>query len=279
MGFGERWRMWTQECISSAWFSILLNGSPKGYFLAGRGLRQGVPLSHFLFLIEAFGKMIKKAVSVGFFEGFRAARNSPEISHLQYADDTLIFCGAEEDQVRNVKTTILCFEAVLGLKVNFFKSEVIGLKFEKHLLIKCSEILGCKIGELPVLYLRMPLCSGRVSKSLWNPVLERVEGKLSSWKAKYLSIGGRATLIKSVLSNLPVYYFSIFRCPVSIIKRLERLQIDFLWHGTSSQKKLHLVDWESICKPKDEGGLGIRPLKKMNQALLGKWLWRIEDGS
>ena len=147
------------------------------------------------------------------------------------------------------------------------------------MLLKCSEILGCKIGELPISYLGMPLCSRWVTKSLWNPVVERVERKLFSWKATYLSIGGRVPLIKYVLSNLPVYYFSIFRCPVSIIKRLERLQIDFLWHGTSSQKKLHLVDWESICKPKDEGGLGIRPLKKMNQALLGKWLWRIGEGS
>ena len=79
MGFGEKWRKWIQECISLAWFSILLNGSPNGYFQADRGLRQGDPLSPFLFLIvaEAFGKMIKKAVSVGLFEGFRVARNSP----------------------------------------------------------------------------------------------------------------------------------------------------------------------------------------------------------
>lgn len=100
---------------------------------------------------------------------------------------------------------------------------------------------------------------------------------MSTWKANYLSIGGRVTLIKSVLSNLPVYYISIFRCPTSIIKRLERLQREFFWHGTSPQKKIHLVDWESICKPKEEGGLGIRPLRKMNQALPGKWLWRIGD--
>ena len=156
------------------------------------------------------------------------ARNSLEISHLQYADDTLIFCGADEYQVRNVKATILCFEAVSGLKVNFFKSEVIGLKIEKPLFLKCSEILGCKIGELSVLYLSMPLCSRQVTKSLWNPVVERVEKKLSTWKAKYQSIGGRVTLIKSVFSKLLVYYFSIFRSPASIIKRLERLQRDFL---------------------------------------------------
>ena len=108
--------------------------------------------------------------------------------------------------------------------------------------------------------------------------METVERKLSTWKVNYLSIRGRVTLIKSVLSNPPLYYFSIFKCPASIIKRLERLLSEFLWYGTSAQKKSHLVDWANIYKPK-EGGLGIRPLKQMNQALLDNWLWRIGDGS
>ena len=99
-----------------------------------------------------------------------------------------------------------------------------------------------------------------------------------TWKANYLSIGGMITLIKLTLSNQPVYYFSLFKCPVSVIKRLKRLQREFLWHGNSNQKKFHLVDWDSICKPKESGGLGIRSLKKMNQTLFGKWLWRIGDG-
>ena len=105
----------------------------------------------------------------------------------------------------------------------------------------------------------MPLCLGPVSKSLWNSVVERVERKLFAWKASYLSMGGRVTLIKAVLSNLPVYYFSLFNCPDSIIKR--RLQREFLWYGNSTQRKYHLIDWESICRPKEEGGLCIRPLK------------------
>ena len=68
-------------------------------------------------------------------------------------------------------------------------------------------------------------------------------------------------------------------CKETCAKRLETLQREFLWYGNSCQKKTHLVDWDSICKPKERGGLGIRPLKQMNQALLGKWLLRIGDGS
>lgn len=104
--------------------------------------------------------------------------------------------------------------------------------------------------------------------------MERVEQRLASWKAKYLSSGSRISLIQSALANLPIYFMSIFKCQASIIKRLEKLQRDFLWQGQSN-KKFHLVGWNSVCKPK-EGGLGFRTfLKQMNQALLGKCLWRL----
>ena len=156
-----------------------------------------------------------------------------------------------KDQVRNVKATILCFKAVSGLKVNFFKSELIRIRAEKSVLLKYADILGCKVGDLPAQYLGLPLSLGRVNKTMWKPVVERVERKLSTWKANYLSIAGRVTLIKSVFSNLPVYYFSPFKRLAAVIKRLERLQREFLWYGNSSQKKFHLVDWDSICKPKE----------------------------
>ena len=139
LGFGETWRMWIQGCLVSLVLYLGEWGSPKGYSQAGRGQRQTDPLSRFLSLIvaEALRLMINKAVSAGLFEGFTVARNSPAISHLQYVDDTLIFYGAEEDQVRNVKATIQCFEAMSGLKVNSFKSEVIGQRTKKQLLLHC----------------------------------------------------------------------------------------------------------------------------------------------
>ena len=110
-------------------------------------------------------------------------------------------------------------------------------------------------------------------------MVERVEKELSVLKASYLSLGGRLTLIKSVLANLPMYYLSWLRCLISVINQIEKLQWDFLWHGRNEEKKFHLVDWSSVCRLKVEGGLGIRPLRQMNQALLGKWLWRLGDES
>lgn len=98
--------------------------------------------------------------------------------------------------------------------------------------------------------------------------------RLSSWKGRYFSLGGRIVLIKVVLSSLLVYYFNVFKCPASVIEKLERIQRKFLWNDDREKRKFHLVNWTQVCKQVSEGGLGIRPLRQLNTALLGKRLWR-----
>lgn len=111
-------------CVSSSWFSIVINGSPKEFFPAKRGLRQGDRSSFpFLFVIvgEAFSRILSMAGAANLIQGVNLARNYPTISHLQFIDDTLIFCDANEDQVKNVKVIFLCYAAVSGLKVNYWE--------------------------------------------------------------------------------------------------------------------------------------------------------------
>jgi hypothetical protein len=90
----------------------------------------------------------------------------------------------------------------------------------------------------------------------------------------YLSKGGRLTLIKSTLSNLPAYYLYLFPVHMSVANRIEKIQRDFLWGGMRDEQKMHLVSWNQIYRPLRAGGLGIRNIHKFNRALLGKWLWR-----
>lgn len=104
--------------------------------------------------------------------------------------------------------------------------------------------LACKAGSFPTLHLGILLCLGAASKVLWDPVLERKEKKLALWKEKYLSLGSHITLIKSVLSNLPIYFLLVFKCPSPVTVRTEKIQRDFLWQGKGDSKKIHLLKVE-----------------------------------
>ena len=97
------------------------------------------------------------------------------------------------------------------------------------------------------------------------------------WKRQYLSKGGRATLIRSMLSNLPIYLMSLLYLPSSVRRRLEKIQRDFLWGGGNSERKPHLVRWELVCLSKKNGGLGVKCLSILNKALLAKWDWRFAN--
>lgn len=119
----------------------------------------------------------------------------------------------------------------------------------------------------------MPLGGNLRAISFWDPVVERVNRRLAGWKKSYISLGGRITLIKAVLSNVPVYYMSLFKMPIKVSWELKKCQRDFLWEGGRG-KKDHLVKWDNVCRPKEFGGLGIGHLNERNVAILGKWLWR-----
>lgn len=106
------------------------------------------------------------------------------------------------------------------------------------------------------------------------PVIDRFEKKLAVWKRKYINFGGRLTLIKSTLGCLPQFYMSMFKMPKTVVKRLEKIQRQFLWGDTSDKKKMHLVGCEKMTWSKQMGGLGIKRLQIQNLALLSKWWWR-----
>ena len=137
-----------------------------------------------------------------------------------------------------------------------------------------ANILSCSVGNLPMKYLGMPLGTSFKTASIWNPILEKMEKKLSGWKRLYLSKGGRLTLLKSTLSSLPTYFSSLFTIPIAVAARLERIQRNFLWGSSEGSFKYPLVAWDKVCSSIEMGGLGIRNVVSFNQALLEKWLWR-----
>jgi hypothetical protein len=112
----------------------------------------------------------------------------------------------------------------------------------------------------------------------WDFLINKVAVKLDHWKGKLLSLGGRLTLIKSILNAISIYWLTIFRISAKIRKILDQLCRRFLWFGENTiRKKYCLVRWKVLCTSFEQGGLGILNLKTMNKALLVKWLWRFHN--
>ncbi|CAN1266288.1 LINE-1 retrotransposable element ORF2 protein [Linum perenne] len=277
MNFPRRWLKWIRTCISSPSFSILVNGKSSGFFNSTRGLRQGDSLSPFLFIIvmEVLSAILLKVQEAGLIKGFfmNERDGSGQVNHILFADDTLIFCDAEVSQVRYLLASLICFECITGLKINIHKSSMfaVGEVDDAALL---AEAFGCELASLPTCYLGLPLGDRVPSCPSWAPIIDRVEKRLSNWKARLLSYGARLVLIKSVLACLPTYQLSLFKVPTRISNTLEKIQRRFLWEGTADQRRIHWVDWSSIKTPLESGGLGILDIKTFNEALLGKWFWR-----
>jgi hypothetical protein len=277
-GFGERWRAWIERCISTVRFSILINGTPEGFFNSLRGIRQGNLLSPLLFalVMETLSRMVNATIEQGLLLGFSVGERVPSdlvVSHLLFANDTLIFYEVFPEQIKYVRLILLSFEAVSGLRVNLGKSKLVAIG-EVDNIRELANILGCNVTALPMKYLGLPLGAAYKATSMWNGVVEQMEHRLAGWKKLYLSKGGQLTLIKSTLSNLPTYYPSLFPVPMSVAKRMEKIQRVFLWGGMRDDQKLHFISWNQICGPLRAKGLGIRNVHKFNQALMGKWLWR-----
>lgn len=166
------------------------------------------------------------------------------------------------------------FDVISGLKVNFYKSYVYGINVENEELEEMARLLECRVGNLPIPYLGLRV-GGRVGGvEVWKGVVDNVKMRLRKWEGTTASMGGRITLIKSVLAALPLYNLSFLKLPRTIEKHLISLFSQFLWGGKEGERKVAWVGWDKICKPVEEGGLGIRDLGLFNKALRAKWVWK-----
>jgi hypothetical protein len=268
-----------QHCISTASMSINWNGEPTSSFNSSRGLRQGDPLSPYLFVLalERLSHFIQDRVNEGRWKPLSFGRGGgPKLYHICFADDLVLVAEANNDQVILIKDALDRFCLNSGQKINFNKSKVF---FSRNIVDSDATMLSHGLGIEKThdlgMYLGAPMLHQRISRNSYTFIIDKMRKKLSSWKSNNLSFAGRVTLAQFSLSCIAGYVMQTTNIPASICEEAEKICRDFIWGSTNQHRKCHLVSWEKICRPKEEGGLGFRNLRILNQAYIHKLAWQM----
>ena len=208
--------------------------------------------------------------------GPNALDNHPH-TNCHYADDTILFLKADNTNIENAWWALFAFEALSGIKVNYTKTSMYSINTPD--ITPYALIFQCTSSSFPMHYLGLPLHTQKLRKKDWFFLIDKIEKRLQNWKGSLLSIGGRVTLLNSVLSSIPLYFLSVYKIPKFVIKKIDQIRCRFLWQGTTEKRKYSLINWQTACLAKEFGGLGIIDLTQMNISLLLKWWWKLKDPS
>ncbi|XP_058734049.1 uncharacterized protein LOC131605745 [Vicia villosa] len=272
MGFGEKWRKWMEMLVFSSNMSVLVNGSPTKEFKVHKGLRQGDPLSPFLFVlvVEGLSGLVKKSIQLGEFQNYSFNANC-KVDILQFADDTLLVGEGSWKHLWAVRAVLRAFEIVSGLGINYNKSKLIGINTNEHFLEAASNFLSCKVEESNFYFLGIPIGFNPRKEATWKPLLLKMRNRLEGWSNRFLNLGGRITLLKSVLSSLCIFTMSFYKMPKKVVKLFTSVQSRFLWGDMEDKRFLREAFPDLFFASR---------LKKVSVAAMGGWLeyeWRWGD--
>ena len=270
---------WIEQCISTASFSIVVNGQSGGYFRSTQGLRQGDPMSPYFFVLamEVFSGLLQSRYSSGYIS-YHPRTSELEISHLMFADDVMIFFDGGGSSLQGIYETLDDFAGWSGLHMNRDKTQLFyaGLsQTESNALAS----YGFTVGSLPIRYLGLPLMSRKLKVSEYEPLIGKITARFNAWAVKSLSFAGRAQLIGSVISGTVNFWISTFVLPKGCIRRIESLCSRFLWSGGTEKRGLVKVAWAHVCLPKKEGGLGLRRFADWNRTMCLRLVWLLFSNS
>ncbi|CAN1809470.1 Putative ribonuclease H protein At1g65750 [Linum perenne] len=193
-----------------------------------------------------------------------------------FADDLVLFGYANQNQAAIINEILNKFCSLSGQEISRDKSRAYFSKNVKRTVVQ--EVCGAlniqatqNLGR----YLGVPIIHGRNSNNLYHYLIDRMEKKLAGWKVGSLSMAGRVSLAMSALNSLPTYAMQTTLLPAEICEIIDRKIRSFIWGARDGERKLHLVNWETVCKPKNQGGLGLRSARELNMAYLMKLTWSV----
>nr|GEY56291.1 RNA-directed DNA polymerase, eukaryota, reverse transcriptase zinc-binding domain protein [Tanacetum cinerariifolium] len=245
---GDRWCGWIRSCLRSSRGSVIVNGIPIREFQFHRGLKQGDPLSPFLFIliIENFHILVQRVVDAGMFKGISMGP-SFHLSHLFYADDVVFMSHWNDSNIETIVQVIECCYRASGLRINMNKSKIMGILVDNIIVNQQQQRLVFS--------------------------LDAHFSYLGS-KMKTLPICGILTLLKSVLGSMPIYHISLFKVPMKVLQRMKSIRFHFFNVVDHNGKKPIWVKWIKVLASKEIGGLGVSSFYVLNKSILCKWVWR-----
>ncbi|XP_023638041.1 uncharacterized protein LOC111830437 [Capsella rubella] len=274
--FPEQFIHWINLCISTASFSVQVNGELSGFFQSTRGLRQGCSLSPYLFVMSmnVLSHMLDKAAADNRF-GYHPKCKNLKLTHLCFADDIMVVSDGTLRSMDHILGVFKEFAEISGLRISLEKSTLFLAGVAGTVRANILSRFPFELGTLPVRYLGLPLLTKRLSLSDCLPLLEKIRSRISSWKNRFLSYAGRLQLLSSVIFSLTNFWISAFRLPSACIKEIEAICSAFLWSGPELSSTKAKVAWRDVCRPKEEGGLGLKSLAEANKVSCFKLIWRL----
>jgi hypothetical protein len=230
MGFPTRLINTIMNCVSTVSFSILINGNPSPSFRPHRGIRQGDPLCPYLFILcaDVLSSLISQLQADHKIKGIAIATNAPQITHLFFADDSILFCRAKTTEANYLMGALNDYQRVSGQQINLDKSE---MTFSPHLQLQIQQdfhsIMPFQVTNSIDKYLGMPTSMRRARSQNFNFIMDKIWGKLKGWKERNLSFAGRSILISAVVQAIPTYMMSCFLIPNAICAQIEKAICNF----------------------------------------------------
>lgn len=280
MDLPDQFISWIHICISTASFSVAINGELEGFFSSARGIRQGCSLSPYLYVIlnNVLSKLLNKAAAQRSF-GYHPSCREVELTHLSFANDILVFTDGTEASLKGVMDVMSAFANASGLCINVAKSSIFPADRGAANLTAAAETMGLSVGVLPIRYLGLPLTTRSLTALDYEPLIDKVRSRFVTWTHKTLSFAGRLQLIKSVISSIANFWCSAYILPKSCLDSIEGMCSAFLWSGSPNDTHKAKISWDDVCFPLAEGGLGIRRLRETSQVFALSLVWRLFTSS
>ncbi|KAF5460015.1 hypothetical protein F2P56_019915 [Juglans regia] len=270
MGFPEKWIKMIMNCVETVSYSLLVNGSPQQPFSPSRGIRQGDPLSPYLFIIcaEVLSNLLNLAEARGDISGIPIARGQLHINHLFFADDSLLFCKSNALEMCRLLDILSVYEKASGQRLNKDKTSIHFSRntpqLAQSLILQIARVRSSTSYEQ---YLGLPALMGRSRGGSFNSILDKMKKRVGNFKVKTLSQAGKEILLKAVVQALPTYCMGVFKLPGTLIKKMNSIMHNFWWGNKKMGGRTQCGEWEMVAALKYGWISGFHRLPQIEEVL------------